>query len=248
MQESNETMLSNLAQILAVQFPLPGQPGAPSFDGKDISNFLRNWERFTGKYRYTDDRKIADLADYCSTSIGAYIETLIKVAKAEATVTATASTMGTAEDATINYRMLWSALRKLLLMKFRKEDSEQHRIAIPFLCALVKYKGFHNDAGFVERYLYQFKEISSTLVNDGMLTRFDQVVLFLQELLEGIAAKIYTIAKLDVDGPSSFVKTGCFDEAVETALAMNRTTTGIDRLQTLGIDQHETLSRPCARS
>jgi hypothetical protein len=97
---------------------LPGQPGAPSFDGKDISIFLRNSERFRGKYRYMDDRKIAALADYCSPSIGTYVVTLINVAKAEATATATVSTMGTVEDATIDYGTLWGAPRKCLLMKF----------------------------------------------------------------------------------------------------------------------------------
>jgi hypothetical protein len=167
---------------------------------------------------------------------------------AKATVTATASTTGTASDATIDYRILWSALRKLLLTKFRKEDPEQHRITVPFLRALVKDKGFRNNAESVERHVHQFKEISSTLVNDAMLTRFDQVVLFLQGLPEGIAAKIYTIAKLDVDNPSLFMKTGSFGEAVETTRAMNRTTTGIDHLQTIGIDQCETPSRPCVTS
>jgi hypothetical protein len=62
-----------------------------------------------------------------------------------------------------------------------------------------------------------------------MLTKFDQVVLFLQGLPKGMAAKIYTIAKLDVDHPSSFLKTGCFDKAVVTARAINRTTTRRDR-------------------
>jgi hypothetical protein len=69
-----------------------------------------------------------------------------------------------------------------------------------------------------------------------MRTRFHQVVLFLQGLPEGMAAEIYTLAKFDVDDPSSFMKSGCF---VVDPLTMNRTTTGIDRLQTLKFDHRE---------
>lgn len=50
--ESSDRMLSNLAQILAIQCPFPGQPGARLFNRKDISVFLRNWERFAGKCCY----------------------------------------------------------------------------------------------------------------------------------------------------------------------------------------------------
>jgi hypothetical protein len=250
MPESTKIMMSNLARILAIQCPLPGQPGAPAFDGKDVSVFLCNWERFTGKYRFSDERKIADLADYCSANISTYVETLVKVAKAEIPTTtmapadpaisATGNNGGVAEGTGTEDKVLWDSLHKLLLAKFRKEDSEQQRVAVPFLRALVKEKGSRADAEDVECYVFQFQEISTTLVNDGMLTRFDQVVLFLQGLPEGMAAKIYTLAKFDVDDPSSFVKSRCFMGVVETALTMNRTTSGIDRLQTLGFDHRKT--------
>jgi hypothetical protein len=75
----SDSMLLNLAQILAVPCPLPGQPGAPLFDGKDVTVFLRNWGRFSSKYRFPDDRKLADVVDYCEPNIGKYIEILIKV-------------------------------------------------------------------------------------------------------------------------------------------------------------------------
>ena len=37
--------------LLAVQCPMPGQQGAPCFRGKEISEFLRNWERMANQYR-----------------------------------------------------------------------------------------------------------------------------------------------------------------------------------------------------
>ena len=246
MPELPASMMSKLAQILAVQCPLPGQPGAPVFNGKDIGIFLRNWERFTGKYCFSDERKIADLPDYCDAGIATYVDTLTKVAKAEVS-TALATTdedlgttggpIGGSEE--VDSVALWGALRKVLLIKFRKDNSEQHRLAVPFLLALVKDKAFRTDAEDVERYIHQYKEILNTLLRDGMLTRFDQMVLFWQGLLESMAGKIYTMAKLDVDDPSSFVKSGRFKEALEMALTIIRTSIGIDRLRTLGIDQSE---------
>ena len=216
------------------------------FNGKDISIFLRNWEQFTSKYCFSDERKIADLPDYCDAGIATYVDTLTKVAKAEVS-TAIASTfedigttggpIGGSEE--VDSVALWGALCKVLLIKFRKDDSEQHRVTVPFLRALVKDKAFRTDAEDVERYVYQYKEISSTLLTDGMHTRFDQMVLFLQGLPESMAGKIYTMAKMDVDDPSSFVKSGRFKEALEMALTINRTSTGIDRLRTLEIDQSE---------
>jgi hypothetical protein len=78
-----QTMQLGLAQILAVQCPLPGQPGGPLFGGMDAKLFLRRWERFSGKYQVTEDRKLADVIDYCEPGIGRYVETLIKVTKVE---------------------------------------------------------------------------------------------------------------------------------------------------------------------
>jgi hypothetical protein len=225
-------MQLDLAQILAVQCPLPGQPGAPLFDGKDVTLLLRRWERFSGNYQFTEDSKLADVIDYCEPGIGKYVETLIKVTKAKMACIGSTGVAARAE---------WESFQKLLLKKFKKDDLQQHRVAVPFLRDLAKDKSFCTDAEDVERYIYQFQEISDSLVKDSVLTVFKHLVLFLQGLPDGMTARIYSQTKLDVDDPSSFVRKGYFEEAIEAALTLNRTTTGISRLQSLGLDQGDPL-------
>jgi hypothetical protein len=54
-------------------------------------------------------------------------------------------------------------------------------------------------------------------VKDSVLTIFDQLFLFLQGLPDGMTAWIYSKTKMEVDDPSSFVRKGCFEEAIEAA-------------------------------
>ena len=164
----------------------------------------------------------------------------MKVAKKKVSAAQnTDNAMGEAPVGDPEDQKLWDALRKLLREKFRKHDSEQHQVTIPFLRALVKDKGFCTDAEVVERFIYQFQEISTTLVDDGFLTRFDQVVLFLKGLPEGMKTKIYKLAKFDIAIPSSFTKNGSFESSVEAALTINRTTTDIGLLDAIGEDHTE---------
>jgi len=48
----------DFSQFLAAQCPLPGQPGAPCFDGKEVSRFVRSWERFSERYRLTKEKMV----------------------------------------------------------------------------------------------------------------------------------------------------------------------------------------------
>ena len=125
---------------------------------------------------FSDERKIADLPEYCDAGIATYVDTLTKAAKVEVSITPTATDedlgipggpIGDSEE--VASIALWDALHKFLLLKFRKDDSEQHRVAVPFLCALVKDKAFCTDAEEVERYIYQYKVIPNTLLTDGCL-------------------------------------------------------------------------------
>jgi hypothetical protein len=221
---NQQPVVIDLSQMLAVQCPLPGQPGAPSFAGKDISIFLRNWERFTAKYRFSPERKVTEFIAYCDPELGKYVETLIEIARQEA------DTSGQNQD-----DCHWKTFSRLALKKFRKDDTEQQLISIPFLQDLVKDKAFRKDADEVERYIYLFREVSSVLVKDQRLTGYEQVVLFLQGMPEGLVGKIYSQVKLDIDDPSTFVREGCFKEAIDVALTLNRTAADVNRLQALGI-------------
>src|SRR5437588_8829828 len=94
--------------------------------------------------------------------------------------------------------------------------------------------GLRDTAEAVERYIYEFKEISVALVGKRRLTEFDRVVLFLQGLPDSLVEKIYLKVSLDVNDPDTFGREGCFKEAVEAALAFNRTATDVAEIRALG--------------
>lgn len=52
----------------------------------------------------------------------------------------------------------WSGVRKVLLKKFRNDDSEQQHNTVTYHQALSGDKAFRNDAEDVERYIYSFRK------------------------------------------------------------------------------------------
>ena len=63
------TITLDLNQLLVVQCPLPSQPGAPCFNGKEVTRFIRSWERFVEKYRISAEKMVRELIDYCDDSV-----------------------------------------------------------------------------------------------------------------------------------------------------------------------------------
>ena len=58
--------------------PLPGQLGAPHFDSKDITKFLKTWERFATRYKLTPEEKVYELLEYCDSETAPYMTTLVE--------------------------------------------------------------------------------------------------------------------------------------------------------------------------
>src|SRR5205085_3976481 len=67
-----------------VQCLLPGQQRAPLFTGKDVTAFPWGWQRFAANYRFTAERRMTDLADYCKAGVAKYVGTLVEIAGEEA--------------------------------------------------------------------------------------------------------------------------------------------------------------------
>ncbi|KAF8415942.1 hypothetical protein EV426DRAFT_709989 [Tirmania nivea] len=53
---------------------LPGQPGAPYFDGTDALEFIVQWENLTSEWM--DEQKVKRIIQYCERSIGKYLKTI----------------------------------------------------------------------------------------------------------------------------------------------------------------------------
>ncbi|KAJ5651601.1 uncharacterized protein N7484_005324 [Penicillium longicatenatum] len=55
--------------------PDPGTPGAPFFDGKNVSEFIRTYEGMCKRRGILDSTSICDgLADYCEFTVRMWIE------------------------------------------------------------------------------------------------------------------------------------------------------------------------------
>lgn len=82
--------------------PYPGSPGAPFFEGSNITDFLDSYSRMCTDYQVDKQEKIKRLSWYCELFTGKYIETLI-------------SSSGTS----------WAALRKALREEYKGQDLNQ---------------------------------------------------------------------------------------------------------------------------
>lgn len=57
--------------------PYPGSPGAPFFEGSNITDFLKSYSRMCIDYHVDEHEKIKRLFWYCELFTGKYIDTLI---------------------------------------------------------------------------------------------------------------------------------------------------------------------------
>src|SRR5215212_2101977 len=75
---SSSTNVSGEQRIVVRQAPppMPGTPGAPFFDGRDITEFLERFEDMCSEYYIDKESQVVRLPKYCETSIGRYVRTM----------------------------------------------------------------------------------------------------------------------------------------------------------------------------
>ena len=135
-----QNVILNFSQFLAAQILLPGQPGAPYFDGKEVTKFVRSWERFSERYKIAEEKMVKELMDYCKVNTGEYVATIIDEAKREV------------QGANIR-ESWWPKVRTGLMKNFKSNDSEQERNTVTFPRSLSADKPFCMKAEEVERYI-----------------------------------------------------------------------------------------------
>ena len=193
---------------------LPGQSGAPHFDGKDITKFLKTWERFATRYKLTPEEKVYELMEYCDSETAAYMMTLVEKTEASEGIESEAERQG----------KHWKDLKEEARERYMSMDTEQAKRSVAYLKALVHDSTFRENADMVERYIYNFRDISKVLVEDCRLNGYDQLRMFLSGLPGEVARPIYTKLGLKMKKPKLFAEEAVFDKAVETALTLNRET------------------------
>ena len=206
--------------LLAVQCPMPGQQGALCFRGKEISKFLRNWERMANKYPLSTATKIESVVDYCAPEMKNGAKALMSMARREVRD----ETQATREESQCRL------FKERALEQYWNADSVQMRLTVEYLKALAAERDIRKDEGEVEYYINEFDDVAAELVKIRRLMRYDRMVLFLEGLPVKIARKVYEDVKLDTKKLETFEGSGVFNEVVEAALNHNRADADYDRL------------------
>ena len=154
--------------------PYPGSPGAPYFEGSNITDFLDSYSRMCTDYQVDEQEKIKRLSWYCELFTGKYIETLI-------------SSSGTS----------WAALRKALREEYKDQDLNQQMNSRRFL-EIYKSKS-RSETADVLQYCRQFSAISRNLVAKGKLDTFTQSRWFIQGLPSDLQMEMFCRYSLDPD-------------------------------------------------
>ena len=113
----------DFSEVLAEQIPLQGQPGAPYFDGKEVTKFVRSWKRFSERYKIADVKMVYELVYYCEVNTGEYVTTIIDEAKREI------------QGANLR-ESRWPKVRIGLLKNFTSDNSKEQRNTVTYLRSL----------------------------------------------------------------------------------------------------------------
>ena len=155
-----------------IVIPYPGAPGAPFFDGQNITHFLDLYDQLCSDYRLSESEKIYRLPWYCEFFIGRYIRILIKDAD-------------------------WTAAREILRREYKDNDLGQPMNSREFLEALKKKPRSEDDD--LIQYCYMFASISKDLVSRKRLDLYTQCQWFLQGLPGGIVMEIFYRYNIDLE-------------------------------------------------
>src|SRR5271154_6617058 len=142
----------------------PGQPGALSFDGKKVSDFLRDWNAECEEYGLTDAQKCGKMPRYCTEGIRESVENL-EGCKTE------------------NWAVFKEELKKLFW------EADPPRNTFP---ALVKLINEAKEGKMpVNVYVLNYTTITNVLVASTGMSRFDQSIRLLEGLSEELRSKMF---------------------------------------------------------
>ena len=146
--------------------PTPGTAGALSFDGKDITIFLKRFEKLCKGHGITTDEGILEqIPDYCTLEIGNYME-----------------------NTTAFKGNNWKEFCKAMKRRFRDKDTDQIIHTPEYLMKFVSENEttMENAASYV----YRYTAISEKVKEKGMISEYSQATWFMEGLPEKIRDKI----------------------------------------------------------
>jgi len=163
-------------------FPLPHQMGALFFDGKDVSDFILQWEDLT--IDWLDGLRIKKVPLCCEKIIGKYVKTLGTYIRGNN----------------------WEGFVAELKSEFKDDDSEQQHNTEAFLQNMVQQMRQQQQDPSVSEYrsfIFEYAERSSLLVQKSVISAHTQVFMFLQAFSDRIGDKLCKRCNIDIDEPAT---------------------------------------------
>ena len=140
--------------LLAMQCPMPGEQGATCFRGKEILEFLMNWERMANKYRLSMTAKIDFEVDYYSPEMKNTVNAMMSMAKRKMRD----ETQATRE------KSQWKGFKTRAFEQYRSTDSVQICLMGDYLKALTAKRDVWSDEGEGEYNINEFNDVVVELV------------------------------------------------------------------------------------
>ena len=144
--------------------PRPGQPGALSFDGKGISDFLKDWNNECDEYGLSGTQKCKKLPRYCDKEIGEAIEKLQGYIDGD-----------------------WKLFQKELKKLFWQTDPPKDTATALFKLINDARTGKIS----VDMYVLRYTNVTDSLVKKNAMSKFDRNVRLLEGLSEEIQSKVF---------------------------------------------------------
>lgn len=177
-EPANEAaIMENLSRFRNVM-PMPGGPGAPSFEGANVTEFTERYEELCEDFGLGESEVVKRLPRYCESTIGQFIKNLPEYDAGK-----------------------WKAFKEVLLEEFKEYDSHQQKFSILFLETLMNTP--RTEDSDLRQYVRQFSAVSTRLVAKGMLETYTQGVWFLRGLPENTRNRIIRKKKVKIDVPTT---------------------------------------------
>jgi hypothetical protein len=178
----------------AFMMPPRGTPGAPFFGGKNITEFIRQFDDLCDDYDVPRDQKVRRVLRFCSTEIEEYLRT-----------------------EPIFTELDWEKAKTFMLEEWEKNDDDQRKRTLAFLEALKSKPRTGKDD--LKAYCRQYKVSSNWLVQLGQLSQYHQALWFVQGLPEFMMKKVVQKSRMNPKEP----KTMDFEKLCTLVLEMVKT-------------------------
>jgi hypothetical protein len=201
-QESTYQPVPIMSTKIVPSVPLPQSPGAPYFEGHNVTEFLERFEDQAEDAGWDDKVKVRRLPRYCSLAVGQYVKTLPEWVDQD-----------------------WSMLHAALVSEYKDHDSIQQMNSRAFLEAL-KDKKRETEAE-TRAYIRQFTAISAALLKKGQIEGYTRGIWFLNGLPQGIRSKVIRKQGINIEEPSTMIYDKMTKAAIEI-LESNKTVREFD--------------------